>query len=159
MFIVLLACFTILPLLELVVVIKAGTLFGAWNTIGLLLAIGLLGAWLARRQGRALWRKVVTELEQGRLPTDQILHGFLILIGGLLMVTPGFITDVFGLFLVIPFTRLVCLRFFKLWLAKKLQKGSIRFYSNVRTTGPETKSNHLRLVRDVTPPSDPSKMS
>jgi len=97
--------FIAVPLAELAVIIQVGQLIGVWWTIGLLLADSLLGSWLLRHQGRAAWRRFNEALRAGRVPTREVLDGTLVIFGGALLLTPGFITDVFGAILLIPPTR------------------------------------------------------
>jgi len=97
--------FIAVPLAELAVIIQVGQLIGVWWTIGLLLADSLLGSWLLRHQGRAAWRRFNEALQSGRVPTREVLDGTLVIFGGALLLTPGFITDVFGAVLLIPPTR------------------------------------------------------
>ena len=97
--------FIAVPLAELAVIIQVGQAIGVWWTIGLLLADSLLGAWLMRQQGRAAWRRFNGALQVGRVPTREVLDGALVIFGGALLLTPGFITDILGLVLLIPPTR------------------------------------------------------
>lgn len=97
--------FLVVPIAELAVIIKVGSVLGIWMTIGLLIAVSLVGAWLVKWQGLFTLRKVQAELVQGRLPTRQFVDGALILVAGALMLTPGFITDAIGLLLLVPPTR------------------------------------------------------
>lgn len=97
--------FIAVPLAELAVIIQVGQLIGVWWTIGLLLADSLLGSWLLRHQGRAAWRRFNQALQAGRVPTREVLDGTLVIFGSALLLTPGFITDVFGAVLLVPPTR------------------------------------------------------
>ena len=125
MILLLLLLFTVVPVLELAVLIKVGTQLGVLNTILLTVGISVIGAWLARFQGFLVLRKVQANLQQGILPTEEMYDGVLILFGGLLLLTPGFISDTFGLILLFPVTR----SFMKYFLRKKietmLQNGEI----------------------------------
>jgi UPF0716 protein FxsA len=97
--------FIAVPLAELAVIIQVGQAIGVWWTIAILLADSLLGAWLMRHQGRTAWRRFNEALQGGRIPTREVLDGALVIFGGALLLTPGFITDIFGLVLLIPPTR------------------------------------------------------
>lgn len=97
--------FIVVPLVELWVIIEVGGLLGLWPTIALLLADSVLGAVLVRREGGRAWRKFREALAAGRVPGDEIVQGALLLFGGALLLTPGFVTDVVGLALVLPITR------------------------------------------------------
>jgi UPF0716 protein FxsA len=102
--------FIIMPIAELALLIQVGQLIGVWWTIALLIADALLGSWLLRAQGRAAWRRFNQALAGGRIPHREVLDGVLIIFGGALLLTPGFITDVFGLLFLIPPTRAVMRR-------------------------------------------------
>jgi UPF0716 protein FxsA len=109
--------FLIVPIIEIYLLIKVGSLIGGVPTVALLLAISLLGAYLVRSQGFRIITQVREELARGRLPAAQLLDGALVLIGSLLLMTPGFFTDFLGIFFLVPVTR----RFIKLWLGLWLQ--------------------------------------
>ncbi len=97
--------FVLVPLLEIYVIVQVGQVIGAWWTILLLVADSLLGAWLLRHEGGRAWRNLRDSVQEGRLPSTEIADGGLILVGGTLMLAPGFVTDVLGILLVLPFTR------------------------------------------------------
>ena len=93
------------PLLEIIVLIQVGQAIGPWWTILLLVVDSIFGAWLMRREGRKAFEALSEALRSGRMPARELADGMLILAGGLLMLAPGFITDVFGILLILPFTR------------------------------------------------------
>ena len=97
--------FIVVPIAELFVIIQVGQLIGVWWTIALLLADAILGSWLMRHQGRTAWRRFNEAMQAGRVPAREVLDGALVIFGGALLLTPGFITDIFGLILLIPPTR------------------------------------------------------
>jgi len=99
------ALFILVPLAELAVIITVAHSFGVVNTLVLLLLFSIFGAWLAKRQGWMAWRRFQLALDEGRLPTVEIVDGALILLAGALLFTPGFITDAIGLLLLFPPTR------------------------------------------------------
>lgn len=101
----LLLAFLLLPIAELFVIIQIGQAIGLVPTLALLLADGLLGAALARSQGGAAWERFNRALAAGRVPARETFDGAMIILGGALLLTPGFITDVFGLVLLLPPTR------------------------------------------------------
>ncbi len=109
----LLLLFTVVPLIELALLIKIGERIGAWTTVGLVLLTGLVGAALARHEGWRTWTAIQHDLAAGRLPGDRIVDGLLILVAGVLLVTPGVMTDVVGLLLLFPLTRWQVRRYLK----------------------------------------------
>ena len=102
---VLFALFVLVPLVEIYVLIQVGQVIGAWWTIGLLVLDSLIGSWLVKREGGRTWRALRTTLSSGGMPARELADGALVLIGGTLMLTPGFVTDVLGILLVVPVTR------------------------------------------------------
>jgi UPF0716 protein FxsA len=107
---VLLLLFILVPIAELAVIIEVGSLIGVWLTVALLIADSVLGSMLMRSQGRAAWRRFNAALSEGRPPAREVLDGVLVIFGGALLLTPGFITDVFGLVFLVPLTRAVLRR-------------------------------------------------
>ncbi len=103
--------FIIVPIAELAVIIQVGQEIGVLPTIAILVADSLLGSWLLRSQGRSAWRRFNAALGTGRPPAREVLDGGLIIFGGALLLTPGFITDVVGLVLLVPPTRALVRRF------------------------------------------------
>lgn len=93
------------PLLEIYVLVQVGQVIGAWWTILLLVVASVIGTWLIRREGARAWRALAESLRTGRMPAREIADGALILVGGALMLTPGFVTDAVGVLLILPVTR------------------------------------------------------
>jgi UPF0716 protein FxsA len=107
----LIAIFIVLPLAELYVIVKlADDVLGLPLTLALLVADSLLGSLLLRSQGRAVWRRFTQTMAEGRVPQREVLDGVLVIFGGAFLITPGFITDVIGLVLLIPPTRAIVRR-------------------------------------------------
>ena len=104
MFVRLLILFTVVPLIELALLIKLGNLIGLWPTISIVIVTGVLGAALARNQGTRTVVAIRAELAEGRAPTESLLNGLLILVGGVVLLTPGLLTDLLGFSLLIPLT-------------------------------------------------------
>jgi UPF0716 protein FxsA len=103
----LLLLFIVVPIAELAVIIQVGQAIGVLWTIAILVADSILGSLLMRSQGRAAWRRFDEALQAGRPPAREVLDGVLVIFGGALLLTPGFLTDIFGLVLLIPPTRAV----------------------------------------------------
>ncbi|OLO40271.1 membrane protein FxsA [Alkalihalophilus pseudofirmus] len=105
MFRLLLLLIIVVPALEIAVLILSGNYLGIWPTIFLIILTGVLGAWLAKKEGLQTLRLAQLQMQQGQLPNGVILDGICILVGGVVLLTPGFITDAIGFYLLIPYTR------------------------------------------------------
>lgn len=125
--------FIVVPIVELYVIIQIGSLIGVVPTLALLLADALLGSLLLRHQGRGAWRRFNAALAERRFPGREVADGLLIAIGGTLLLTPGFVTDIFGLIFLIPPTRaivrgllrrLAARRFFVVGMATSAGQGA-----------------------------------
>ena len=112
MFFLLILLFLAVPLAEILVIVEVAQRTGIIETIALLLIVSILGAWLVKSEGMGVIRKIQFQLIQGQIPNKELLDGGLILIAGVLMLTPGFITDVVGLLLLFPLTRPIIRRLF-----------------------------------------------
>lgn len=97
--------FIIMPVTELAVLIQVGSVIGVMNTIGLVLLTAVVGAWLLRQQGLATLLRANERLNSGELPAKEVAEGLILAVGGALLLTPGFITDIFGFLCLIPLTR------------------------------------------------------
>ncbi|MCY4631714.1 MAG: FxsA family protein [bacterium] len=106
MFVVLLLLLLGIPTAEIFFIIRVARDLGIPETIGLLVAVSIVGAWLVRRSGLGVMRQIQERLARGEIPGKELVDGLLILVGGLLMLTPGFLTDAVGLLLLVPPTRL-----------------------------------------------------
>lgn len=160
MILLLFLLFTLLPVLEIIVIIRVGAEIGVWQTIALMIAMGFVGAWLSRREGRRTVLEVQRALATGQMPTSEILEGFLIFLGGLLMVTPGFVSDVVGILFVFPPTRKLSLMVMKRFFANRVRFQSMVF------TNPNGSRPDFREMKDVTPrrdnsgsPGNPSRLT
>ena len=118
MFFYLVLLFTVVPIFELYLLIRVGQYLGAFTTVMIVIFTGIFGAFLAKMEGLRVLYGVQRDLQEGKMPTSQLLDGLLILIGAVLLITPGLLTDVVGFILVIPSTRALL----KVWLKNKLQK-------------------------------------
>ncbi|RMG88488.1 MAG: FxsA family protein [Candidatus Dadabacteria bacterium] len=125
MFARLVLLFTLVPALEIYLLIKVGAGIGALNTILLIIATGVVGAHYARLQGFYVLRRLEASLAEGRLPAAEILDGAMLLVGGALLITPGFLTDLAGFSLVFPPTREIWRRHLVDWLRRRLERGEI----------------------------------
>jgi len=107
---VLALAFVVIPLAEIWAILQVGQLVGPWWTIVLLVIDSMVGAWLIKREGGRAWLALREALQGGRMPAREIADGALILIGGTLMLSPGFLLDLLGILLILPFTRPVARR-------------------------------------------------
>ena len=118
MFLKLFLLFTLIPILELYLLIEIGTVIGAINTILLVIVTGLTGAYLARMQGLQTMYRVRSKLQEGAMPAEDLIDAVIIFCAGIVLITPGLITDLAGLLLLFPYTRIR----FKTWLRKKFDQ-------------------------------------
>ena len=132
MFTRLLLFFTLIPLAELFILIEIGSRFGALTTIVIIIGTGVLGAYLAKQQGFQVWLKIQGEIGQGKFPANELLDGLLLLIAGVVLLTPGLLTDLMGFIILFPVTR----QYIREWVKKKLsdmiQKGQVKFSGFMR---------------------------
>jgi UPF0716 protein FxsA len=127
MFLWLFLGFTLVPAFEIYLFIKVAATIGTLQTITMIILTGVLGAYLARREGFAVLRRLQSQLQAGHLPTDELVDGAMILVGGALLLTPGFLTDVLGFALMIPPLRTLLKDLLRNYLRRKFERGSIRF--------------------------------
>ncbi|MCK4767406.1 MAG: FxsA family protein [Desulfobacula sp.] len=120
-------CFTLIPVFELYLLIKIGTVIGGLNTILLVILTGFLGAWLARMEGMNTMMKLRTNINQGLMPAEELIDAVIIFAAGVVLITPGLITDIFGLLLLWPLTR----NKFKRMLRKKFDEMQLQGNINV----------------------------
>ncbi len=97
--------FTIIPVGEIYLLVQVGERIGGLNTIAIVILTGIIGAAFARSQGALIIGKIKTDLDSGRMPGNEMVEGLLILAGGILLVTPGIVTDLFGFSLIFPLSR------------------------------------------------------
>ena len=147
----LLLVFLILSIVELYVMVQVGSAIGVLPTIGVLLLFSVVGVLLVKHEGMGVWQRFRQQLEQGVLPTDEIIDGFLILLGGALLIVPGFVTDFFGLLLLIPPTRVLVRNLIAHRYRARLQISSVG-YGGAGVPFPQTRVYDVENVGDVTPP-------
>ena len=146
----LLALFIVVPLAELYVILRVGEAIGAIWTILLLAADSVLGSILLRTQGRSVWRRFNTALADGKMPHREVIDGVLVVFGGAFLITPGFITDVVGILLLVPPTRAVIRRLLVSRLGRRIAvnaatRGRMRY--DVEGTAREDPNPPGRLER------------
>ncbi|HYO70480.1 MAG TPA: FxsA family protein [Archangium sp.] len=126
MFKYLLLAFTVVPFIELYLLLAIGREVGFWPTVGGVLLTGVVGAWLAKKEGLRVLRRWQESLAQGRMPEEGLVGGVLVLVGGVLLVSPGVLTDFFGLFLLFPPTRRVIAGLVRRRLERRMADGTLR---------------------------------
>ncbi|WNC16233.1 FxsA family protein [Brevibacillus brevis] len=123
---ILIVLFIVVPAIELWGIISVGQVIGGWNTVALIILTGIVGAWLAKQQGMQVIRMLQFQLSRGQMPTETLIDGALVLAGGIMLLAPGFISDVLGLLLLIPYTRLIVRHLLKKWLWSMISSGRIQ---------------------------------
>jgi UPF0716 protein FxsA len=119
--------FVLMPLVELAILVYLGTIIGAFYTILIVVLTGILGAILTRSQGLATLSRIRSSLQRGILPANELFDGALILVGGLFLLTPGMITDIFGLAVLVPQTRHIIGRLFRSLIYRRIQRRQIQY--------------------------------
>lgn len=135
--------FIIIPLVELAILIQIGRWIGVWDTIWLCIITAIAGGFLVQSEGLRVWLKLQAELTQGKMPTDQLIDGVLILTGGIMLLAPGIITDLIGLTLLLPFTRFL----YRRWLKNKFEK-KIRFVGQSGYYG-QRKKAEVKVIEEI----------
>ncbi len=123
----LLLLFIIVPVVELYVLIEIGRKIGTLPTVGIIILTGILGAYLVKSQGFLILRKIQNDLNEAILPGDSLIQGAIILAGGILLITPGFITDIIGFVFLIPVGREVVKKYLLKWLKGKIKEGNFYY--------------------------------
>jgi UPF0716 protein FxsA len=123
----LVAAFLVVPIVEIYVIIQVGEWIGPWPTVALLVAESLFGAWLIKHEGRRAWRLLRQAVGSGQLPSRELADAGLVLVGGTLLLTPGFVTDVAGFFFVLPVTRPIARRLLLAYLGQRATVAVARF--------------------------------
>ena len=129
----LLLLFVFLPMIELYLLIMLGARIGPMPTIGLIVLTGVIGATLARQQGLSTLAKIQNELKQGRAPTQELVEGAMIVVGGLVLLTPGILTDIFGFAMMVPCFRRSLAKQFKVRIPNGFSSASSGFRANSNT--------------------------
>jgi UPF0716 protein FxsA len=143
---ILVAAFVVIPIAEFWVVATVGGLLGLWPTLGLLVVSAIVGALLMRREGPKAWAALVNAFGTGQLPTGRLADAALVLVGGILLMLPGFLTDLLGLVMILPFTRPLIRRLLAFVLAR-------------RAAGSNADPLVIRGETVAEPPADPTVIS
>jgi UPF0716 protein FxsA len=148
--------FIALPLTELYLIYKVGDAIGILPTIVLLAADSVLGSLLLRSQGRAVWRRFNEALEAGRMPHREVQHGVAVIFGGAFLITPGFLTDVLGLALLLPPTRALLLRVGSRALARRMARRAVALGAD--RDNPPPRPHDVEGTATERPPSTPPRL-
>ncbi len=119
-FTVLAVALLVVPLLEILAIIQVGRVIGGWQTVALLLLLSTLGAWLVRREGSRTWDALRSALTSGQMPAAQLVDAALVLVGGVLLLAPGFLSDIVGFFFILPMTRAITGRWLQAIVERQL---------------------------------------
>lgn len=125
MFRIILALLILIPAIEIAIFIWIGQYIGVSWTLLLIIATAFLGAWLARREGLQVIRLAQVQIQNRDMPSEAILDGICVLIGGIFLVTPGFVTDIIGFLLLLPFTRAIFKAWLKLWFGNLIRRRTV----------------------------------
>jgi UPF0716 protein FxsA len=120
--------FVVVPLIEILLLIEIGSRIGALNTILIIVLTGILGASMMRQQGFTIIRNIQRDLSEGRMPTGELINGALVLVGGIVLLTPGFFTDAVGFILLVPTTRALIRKKIQLLIQRKIESGDIHIF-------------------------------
>ncbi|RSK28134.1 membrane protein FxsA [Bacillus sp. HMF5848] len=120
---ILLALIIIVPALEIGLLVLAGNIIGPWPTVLLIILTGVLGAFLAKQQGLRTLQNAQMQVNQGHIPGESVIDGLCILVGGVVLLTPGFITDAIGFFLLFPATRAIIKPFLVKVIRRMMDRG------------------------------------
>jgi len=123
----LLILFVIVPVTELYILIEVGKKIGSLTIIGVIILTGIIGAYLVKNQGFIILKKIQNDLNEGIMPGDSLIQGAIILVGGILLLTPGFATDILGFVFLIPISRNVVKKYLLKWLKGKIKEGNFYY--------------------------------
>lgn len=125
----LLLVFIIVPFVELYILLEIASRTSALTALSIVVITGIVGAYYAKEQGQRVIQHIRLEINSGRMPGNGLLHGLCVLIGGILLLTPGVLTDLFGLSLLLPFTRVKYIKFMKNYISDHFSLGSIQSFN------------------------------
>ncbi|MBA3063173.1 MAG: FxsA family protein, partial [Atribacteria sp.] len=112
---------------ELYILIEVGKKIGSLTTIGVIILTGIIGAYLVKSQGFMILRKIQNDLNEGIMPGDSLIQGAIILAGGILLLTPGFVTDILGFIFLMPVSRNIVKKYLLKWLKGKIKEGNFYY--------------------------------
>jgi UPF0716 protein FxsA len=124
MFLKLFLLFTLIPTIEIIILIKLSSVFGIFSTLFLVIGTGLLGAFLARLEGLRVFFKIQAEMRSGKMPARDMLDGLLLLVAGVVLITPGLLTDIMGFVFLFPVTRKWVITYIMKKIEQSMHRGS-----------------------------------
>ena len=119
--------FLIVPATELYILIEVGKKIGGLTTIGVIILTGIIGTYLVKNEGFMILRKIQNDLNEGIMPGDSLIQGAIILAGGILLLTPGFVTDILGFIFLMPVSRNIVKKYLLKWLKGKIKEGNFYY--------------------------------
>jgi UPF0716 protein FxsA len=128
MFFKLFLLFTIIPVVELALLIKIGSIIGTLNTIAIVIFTAIVGAYMVKSEGLGVMSRIQNNMQEGIFPGDELINGMMILVAGALLLTPGFFTDIIGFLMVFPFSRNFIKKISKRYIEKKMSSGEINIH-------------------------------
>jgi UPF0716 protein FxsA len=128
MFFRLFLLFTLIPVIELALLIKVGSIIGTFNTIAIVILTAIVGAYMVRLEGLGVLYRIQNNMQEGVFPAEELINGAMILIAGALLLTPGFFTDAIGFLLVIPLSRNFIKKIVRKYIEKKISSGQFRIH-------------------------------
>ncbi len=140
--------FIIIPALEIYILFKFGSIFGPFNTFLIIITTGILGAALAKKEGLAVINSIQGDISNNKLPANELISALLVFGGGLLLLTPGFVTDLLGLSMIFPITRLFYIALFKDLFKKRVLSGNIHVFSSTGAS-PQESNNHKEKLDNI----------
>ncbi len=146
-----------LPFIELALLVRIGQSVGFWPTFAVTIAAGLAGATLAKSQGRKVFREWQQALSEGRVPEEGIASGLLVLVGAVLLISPGVLSDFIGLLFLLPQSRRVLARWLRAWIARRISDGRMRVFTfgeQAQQTSRERFQKPTGPIIDVRPSHD-----
>lgn len=128
MFFKLFLIFAVIPVIELALLIKIGSVIGTLNTITIVILTALIGAYMVKLEGLGVMSRIQKNMQEGIFPGEELINGMMILIAGALLLTPGFFTDIIGFLMVFPFSRNHIKKIVRRYIEKKMSSGEIRIH-------------------------------
>ena len=128
MFFKLFLIFSLIPVIELALLIKVGSFIGALNTIIIVILTAIIGAWLVRMEGLGVMYRIQKNMQEGIFPAEELINGAMILVAGAMLLTPGFFTDIIGFLMVFPVSREFIKKIARRYIKKKINSDEIEIH-------------------------------